>query len=991
MRTLGMGRHRPSLDTIGIGQTVVVAVLLVTQFVPQPHVSSGVADQGGLAYGVPLASFVVMALSLAAGFGMLLTGAFRSGARLRYGILAVVTLLLAIQPVTSLISADQGRGYSLVLAFSAAQLAVLAVWWRWSTRPVLIWVLLPAYYLLAAGVWLVFAAHGRTAAGTGVVLHGLAAALLLLPLVLVFPILSFSTDWVRRVQRITYRVLLVRDRQGRLPFSRPLPYATAIIAAALLAGEILAGKGLLGGLAAVLVMAAVMIVLISLADIDWHWKREIEPPLIFAGAAVFVIDFLLLVDLDPFPPGRPNLLVGTAAVLAQVPLALAAFILAVVLILKGRGTQPQVAAGGLLLAMVALVILTATYPAALAALGVRTPPPRDILGAVNVAAAAAALGWLALLWYRRHWGGRDARLRQIQGTRLRQVLVLLVSLASIRGVYALLHWSAGLGPQFTLLLAGFFLLPPLWAYLVPIARRRFAARHNAADRTGLGQLLGVLDSGEDTDSGAGDDPGPQLLKTGFVLVSNSLFLYLGTFRAAASGAVQPDFLRSDLTASAGLLLLGPPVVMLGFVLGVRHWRRHPREATGQAAGRRAWRLVAAIATAAAVFTITLFAVAFPRSVRASEDQPYQADVPGATCDDGDASWAIPAPPPLGIACTPSALRITVAARRTSTLSFVPPDGYFAGGYRVSVHVDFGRLASGCLTLETRVTAAGYYWADVCSQGTWVIARSRGRTLTFLSDAPVAPAQAYTVQVTAQGASQRLAIDGHQVAVVADPWYANTARLVLGVQNLTGQPGQVELSRFAFTPTGTTTRAGADRVQLTAAAPGCGSASGSWAVMTPVTTQLSCGRGPATLTISPGSLGELGFAADTAFPAAYRAAVRVNLAGLPGGCAVLGMAMQAQHGYLNEVCASGIWAIDGPGDKVLGHGGLPRGAQARGSGYEIQAAVSGGADHLTVNGVPVAEVPAPASASTAYILVAAFGSGARSGSASFSDFAFRPGR
>ena len=274
------------------------------------------------------------------------------------------------------------------------------------------------------------------------------------------------------------------------------------------------------------------------------------------------------------------------------------------------------------------------------------------------------------------------------------------------------------------------------------------------------------------------------------------------------------------------------------------WRwRHPREATRQAADRRAGRLVAAIAAAAAVFTVTLFAVAFPRSVHANEDQPYRADVPGATCDDGDASWAIPAPPPRGVACTPDALQITVAARRTSTMSFVPPDGYFAGGYRLSVHVDFGRLASGCLTLETRVTAAGYYWANVCSQGTWAIARSSGRTLTFLSDGPVAPAQAYTVQITAQGASERLAIDGRQVAVVADPRYTNTARLVLGVQNLTGQPGQAELSHFAFTPIGTNTRAGTDRGQLTAAAPGCGPASGSWAVMTPVTTRLSCGRGP----------------------------------------------------------------------------------------------------------------------------------------------------
>ena len=802
MRTLGLGRHWPSLDTIAIGQTAVVAVLLVTQFVPQPHVSSGVADQGGLAYGVPLASFVVMAVSLAVGFGMLLTGASRSGARRRYGVLAVVTLLLAIQPIISLISADAGREYSLVVVFSAAQLAILAVWWRWSTRPVLAWVLLPAYYLLGAGVWLVFAVHGRAAAGTGVVLHGLAAELLLLPLVLVFPILSFSTDWVNRVQRISRRVLLFRDPQGgRLRFSRPLPYATAIIAAALLTGEILAGKGLAGGLAAVLVITVIMIVLIWLAGIDRHWPQEIATPWIFAGAAVFVIDFLVLVNLDPFPPGRPDLLFSTAATLARVPLALAALLLAVVFILKNRATRPHFAACGLLLAMVTLVILTATYPAALAGLGLRTPQPRDILGAVDVGAAAAALGWLGLLWCRGKWGTQDARLRQ--------VLVLLVSLASIRGIYALLHWSAGLGPQFTLLLAGFFLLPALWTYLVPFARRRVAARRDSADRPEPGQLLKVLD---DEDSGGGADRGAQLLKTGFVLVSNSLFVYLGTFRAAVSGEVQPDFLHSDLTASPACCCWPRPWWCWASCSGsggVRpcepggrppaHGRHqtHGRQAGGcQAAvtGQARWFVVTGVAVTV-IITAALFAVAFPRSVRASEDRPYQARVPGASCDGGDATWAIPAPPPLGVACTRRALQITVPARRASTVSFVPPDGYFPGGYRLSVHVDFSGLASGCLTLETRVTAAGYYWASVCSQGTWTIDRSAGPALTALSDGLVTPARSYTVQMTAQGASQRLAIDGRQVAVVADPRYTRTAQLVLGVLNLTGQPGQAGLSQL----------------------------------------------------------------------------------------------------------------------------------------------------------------------------------------------------
>ena len=70
---------------------------------------------------------------------------------------------------------------------------------------------------------------------------------------------------------------------------------------------------------------------------------------------------------------------------------------------------------------------------------------------------------------------------------------------------------------------------------------------------------------------------------------------------------------------------------------------------------------------------------------------------------------------------------------------------------------------------------------------------------------------------------------------------------------------------------------------------------------------------------------------------------MNLARMPRGCAVLGLAMRAQSGYLNEVCAGGIWAIDGPADKVLGHGGLPGKARRHGSSTEIEAAVRGGVD------------------------------------------------
>ena len=615
--------------------------------------------------------------------------------------------------------------------------------------------------------------------------------------------------------------------------------------------------------------------------------------------------------------------------------------------------------------MVALVILTATYPTALAGLGLQIPQPHDILGAVDVGAAAAALVWLGLLWWRGQWGNQDARLRQ--------VLVLLVSLASIRGVYALLHWQCRARCRSSPCCSRIFLLPALWIYLVPLARRRFAARRGPADRPELGELLDALD---DEDSQARTGRGAQLLQTGFVLVSNSLFVYLGTFRAPVSGEVQPDFLRSDLTASAWPAAAGPARGGAGLRApapaparprrsgsgGGRpcepSWPSPGPPVTGPGVTRRArWLVVTGVAVTVFI-TAALFAVAFPRSVRASADQSYQATVPGVGCDDGDATWAILPPAPLGVACTPGALQITVAAGRTNAVSFVPPDGYFAGDYQLSVHVNFGGLASGCLTLETRVTTAGYYWANVCSQGTWTIDRSDGAVLTTLSDGLIAPAQSHTVQVTAQGASQRLAIDGRQVAVVADPRYTRTAQLVIGVQNLTGQPGKPVSATSRSRLAGTAAPAGAERTQLTAPAPACGAASGSWGLMTPVTTQLRCGHGPSILTVSPGALGELGFAADAAFPAAYRVAVRVNLARMPGGCAVLGLAMRDQSGYLNEVCADGIWAIDGPVDKVLGHGGLPGKAAPRGSSTEIEAALSGGVDRLIVNGVPVAAVPAP---------------------------------
>lgn len=59
----------------------------------------------------------------------------------------------------------------------------------------------------------------------------------------------------------------------------------------------------------------------------------------------------------------------------------------------------------------------------------------------------------------------------------------------------------------------------------------------------------------------------------------------------------------------------------------------------------------------------------------------------------------------------------MAGRKTSVMTFIPPDGYFADDYRASIRVQFVRLARGCVSIETRVSASGYYWDDVCDSGT----------------------------------------------------------------------------------------------------------------------------------------------------------------------------------------------------------------------------------------------------------------------------------
>jgi hypothetical protein len=853
---------------------------------------------------------------------------------------------------------------------------------------------LGVYYGLEFGIWLAFVRAGQAGAGAGVLLHSISAEVLLLPLALVLPILAFSTEWVNRAQRIVRHAAFFREGpRGRLSFARPMPYLVALVALALLGYEIWrATLGLLGGLVAVLVIAAITARLVRFARIDWDWPLDVSAGWVFAAAAFYFVDALLLVDLNPFSPGRSSLIVNTVAALLPVPIALGGLTVALAAIIKGRAGRPDLGVGGLLLAIVGLVILAASYPAALDAAGLPTPQPSDFLGAVDIWVAIAALGWLALTWKRGEWGSHTVLLRT--------TLVLLIGLWTVRGGYALLRLVARIPSQYTVLLAVLFLLPSLWVSLLPTAQRRLAKplRDYAP---GFGKLVGVLDGGEKKDGSADNPPARsvELMKTGYFFIVTCMIVYLGTFREPASGAILPSFLQGDLTASGGLLLLGPPVVVLAFVLRVRHRRPRRADRTGAAgtaegatsgsaiaAGRRA---VAGAVALTLVVTAALLVPALPRSVQASENQPYAAALPGADCDNGDAYWTLTPPAPLGIDCGNSGLTLTVPARETNVMTFIPPDGYFPPNYQASIRVSFVRLAEECVSVETRMTSAGYYWFSVCRTGAWAVDRFTGVTFVLLADGAVAPADGYSVTVTADGADQRLAIGGQQVATVADPMYQSTQSLALGITNLTGQPGVAAISHFAYQPLGqTATTAAAESYFAARPGPACDRGEAQWAVLDPVQARVGCQAAGTALAVPIGGRGDLGFTPpDGTFPADYGVSVTANLRGLPGGCVLIGLRMTGVNGYRDGICSDGGWFIDvadGSDRSTLDHGAV----KAAGS-YQVESTTDGDEQSLAVNGVTIARVRNTSLANTAYVLIETAGRGPRPGSAVLSHFTFTP--
>src|SRR5580704_3357155 len=118
-----------------------VALLLLSGLkVSQPSVGSGVQDQAGGTFLVPTAVFIVMAVSVAAGYCLVRAGAFRVRAAAGLPIITATTITLAVVPISKL---HAGTAIEPHEWLRWAQLGVLALLWVWALRR------------LASGQWVV--------------------------------------------------------------------------------------------------------------------------------------------------------------------------------------------------------------------------------------------------------------------------------------------------------------------------------------------------------------------------------------------------------------------------------------------------------------------------------------------------------------------------------------------------------------------------------------------------------------------------------------------------------------------------------------------------------------------------------------------------------------------------------------------------------------------------------------------------------------------
>ncbi len=819
-------------------QTVIVGLLLLYGLkASQSSVSSGVQDQAGGTFLVPTAVFIVMAISVAAGYCLVLAGAFKVRAAAGLPIIAATTVTLAVVPISKLHAGVAIEPHEWLRWAQLGVLALLCVWalrrlaarqWAGGVEAerqssgkrkydaVLIGVLavVVAYYVLEFVVWGSYAQANQTARGTGFLVDDLSFQAVLLPVFLTLVVLLGSTDLLGWGELIVARVPFWTGHSRSWIFLILTPLTACLVIANALRvhpGEAL--PELLVGAA----LAGIVGLLIRSGTGYISWSDDLRGQLVFVGAIVvfiYMTVFSSITEELATATGLSSLADSELYWLISTPILLALLTVGLFLVARGRLGQRDTGATGLFLAMVGMLILIAELPE-FVSLRSRTLPGVipwqhfSLLGGIQLAAGISALAWIG--WLHAH-----KRLRKNAVGPLPAIFLLLVGLELVTLVIDLLKGIENLGNHSAFALAGLFLLIALW---------------------------GLITSGDQLNAPAASAHYPRdgrvMLFVGYTLIANATLVYLGTLRAPITGIGPPDSLTSDYVSPTGLGILGTALVVMAFVLSPRELARSPAPAGADRAEaapapaspspaplspaaadagpavlkfapvtvQRAILGVGALLTAVALIFVAV--TAGPHLANASAQlvgQPYHATIPGPGCDDGGASWTVPPGDPITTDCLgTTGLQVAAAHPGAGDVQFLLPGGPFPRNYRVSVQVNLSHMPDGCVSIYTRASAGGHYTSYICTntlQGVqdyvWGIQETSLTAFKQLGSGVVRKATAYLLEATTANAIQQITVDGSSAAFTSGA-FAATGFVSLGISDSGGQGGSVIFSNFTFTP------------------------------------------------------------------------------------------------------------------------------------------------------------------------------------------------
>jgi hypothetical protein len=802
------------LILLAIAQIVFVTVLMALQKVPQPRVLSAVSGAAGGMFTVPLVVFIVMVISLAAGYWFGLAGALRVRPSVGIPIAALATWTLAYVPVSSLrLGGTTIDPHLSDAGLRWAQLGVLAVFWvwlgcmtvaRWRAQrnksavpsdpdghpwhPGIFLVTLAfvvAYYALEFVIWVLYAQAGLAVTGTGSLLGDLGVQAVLLPTFLVLIVLLGSTDLLEWGEIAVQSIVVGTKRQ------RPrwlLVILTLLAALATIANVIrLDGIDVLPELAVIGIPAIVLAVVVRLAPGYGRWSDEIRSHAVTAGAIVTFIYITILLAITSAirsAVGWSWQLDDRFYSLVSTPVALSALTVGLFVLAQGRIGKPEQRGRGLLLVIVGVLIAIAGLPAFLSAANLPTVLPQhhfSLLSGLQAVAALGTLGWLI------------AVRRAASAAQLASLLALLAGLQIVRWILDLLNEISVLGVDSDYALAGLFFLTVIWGFAM--------SGDNLTGRTANSALY--------------PRDGRILLTVSYIFVSNATLLYLGAVQAPGNGASPPSYLTADPVTPLGLATLGSALVIVAFVAKMS--RAPARSDAGQAGAasavpsgsrmRASSAAQAGIAGIGAIVTgaaLVVLGSALPRLTQANAallSTPYTASVPGPGCDAGGALWTVTPGEPITTRCGATGLHVEIGPGPISEgdIKFLPPNGFASQDYRISVKITFSSGFDGCAGIFTRASAAGRYLSAICGDDSVSIAKLGGHGSSYLYLNFVGREPTYIIETVSLGADQSIYVNGGKIGTVADAAFSTTEYIGLAVVNSGDRAEAVVFSNFSFTP------------------------------------------------------------------------------------------------------------------------------------------------------------------------------------------------